>query len=98
MKSLSTFTIAVTLFVLCLIEKEAKQRDLKAQKSSQYLADSLNINIPEMDAPAYADFQTDKNNFPYDDLPTSQLVVSDSTVKALEPTPFLGKLPLLGSF
>lgn len=98
MKSFSTFAIAVTLFVLCLIEKEAKQRDLEVQKSNKYLADSLNINTPAIDAPAYADLQNEERNLSFEKLPSGEIALSDSSVKSLEPTPFLGKLPLLSSF
>lgn len=98
MKSLSTFAIAVTLFVLCLLEKEAKQRDLARQKSNEYLADSLNINTPALDAPAYADLQNEESNFSSEKLPVNEIAISDSAATSLAPTPFLGKLPLLSSF
>lgn len=98
MKSFSTFAIAVTLFVLCLIEKEAKQRDLEAQKSNQYLADSLNINTPAIDAPTYAGLQNEVSDPSLEKLSFGEIALSDSSSKSLEPTPFLGKLPLLSSF
>ncbi|SEJ67198.1 hypothetical protein SAMN04487995_5798 [Dyadobacter koreensis] len=95
MKSFFTSAIAVTLFVLCLVEKESKERDLKAQRTKTYLADSLNSDDMILSEPAYADLDNGQLNISPEQRQFSELALSDSTAKMLEPTPFLGKLPLL---
>lgn len=95
MKSFLTTAIAITLFVLCLVEKESKQRDLKAFRTKTYLADSTSGHDPIVTEPVYADLDNGKLELTPEHLQLSELTMMDSTGKVLEPTPFLGKLPLL---
>ena len=95
MKSFFTSAIAITLFVLCLVEKESKERDLKAFRAQTYLADSLNSSDPITSEPAFADLDNGNIEFTPKNLQLSELAISDTTGKSFEPTPLLGKLPLL---
>jgi len=97
MKSFSTFAIAVTLFVLCLIEKESKIRAMEFNKNNKQVADSLNINNPMVVAPFYASLNEKGSALTIEKLQLSALTNTDSTSKTLAPTPFLGKLPLLNT-
>jgi len=97
MKSFSTFAIAITLFVLCIIEKEAKQRDLEAQRLQRQSSDEAYLVSPTLSSPAYADLQSGNYNFKAEKFQLSELTLSSTASNTLEPTPFLGKLPLLNS-
>jgi len=97
MKSFSTFAIAVTLFVLCIIEKEAKQRDLEAQRLEKQSSEEAYLANPVFSTPAYADLQNGKYSFNAEKFQLSELTSGNTASSALEPTPFLGKLPLLSS-
>lgn len=97
MKSFFTTAIAVTLFVLCLVEKESKQRDLDASRAKTSLTDSINTSDPVNTEPAYADLDNGNLEPSSEGFQLSELTVSDSTNTSFEPTPFLGKLPLLNS-
>jgi len=95
MKSFFTTAIAITLFVLCLVEKESKERDLKAVRTNSYIADSAEIKAPDFSEPAFAELNNGRLEFSSDKFQLTELTISDSAGKSLEPTPFLGKLPLL---
>ncbi|MCF2445031.1 hypothetical protein L0657_13775 [Dyadobacter sp. CY345] len=95
MKSFFTTAIAITLFVLCLVEKESKERDLKASRAKTYIADSTKTSDSSNAEPAYAELDNGTLEFSPESFQLSELAVSDSTGKSFEPTPFLGKLPLL---
>ena len=97
MKSFSTFAIAITLFVLCIIEKEAKQRDLEAQRLEKQSSEEAYLANPVFSTPAYADLQNGKYSFNAEKFQLSELTLSSTASNTLEPTPFLGKLPLLNS-
>ncbi|GLU51678.1 hypothetical protein [Dyadobacter frigoris] len=76
MKSLSTFIIAVCLFVLCLFEKEAKQQALDEQKLREKSSENQVVNNQKILLPVYGNSQ--KNSLIQGQFQIAQFVASDS--------------------
>jgi hypothetical protein len=77
MKSLFTTLIAISLFVLCLLEKEAKQQALLAQRLKEEAAVNQNVNNKPSSQLIYAKAQ--KNSILPLRFQLAEFAVSDST-------------------
>lgn len=76
MKSLSTYLIAVCLFVLCLFEKEAKQQAMDAQRLKEKNTENQQVNNQKSTIPLYVNLP--KKTAVPQQFQLAQFAVSDS--------------------
>jgi hypothetical protein len=80
MKSLFTTLIAISLFVLCLLEKEAKQQAILAQRLKEKSAVNQKIDSKPASQLIYAKAQK-KSMLPFQ-FQLAEFAIADSTMNA----------------